>query len=70
MCITIDFYLCRNNFELKPVYTFQIRPKLHCTYDAMHYGMDTTWQTGDLKERYNFIYNCSAIKEITLLLEN
>ena len=40
------------------------------THDAMHFGIDTRWRTDDAKERYSFIYNCSAIKEITLTLEN
>ena len=50
--------------------TLEICPRLHCTYDAMHFGIDTTWRTDDVKECYRFIYNCSAMKEITLLLEN
>ena len=70
MCIKIDFHLCRNDFVSKQAYTFQNRPRLHYTDDAMHFGIDTTWRTGDAKERYSFIYNCSSIKEITLLLEN
>ena len=64
--IKIDFQLCRNNFVSKQVCTFQIHPRLHCTYDAMHFGIDTTWRMDDGKELYSFIYNCSAIKEITL----
>ena len=39
-------------------------------YDAMHLGVDTTWQTGDAKERFSFIHTVIGvqIKEITLLL--
>ena len=72
MCIKIDFHLCRNDLVSKQAYTSQIRPRLHCTYDAMQFENNTTWQTDDTEERYtcSFIYNCSAIKEITLLLEN
>ena len=59
---------CQLTFE--QYCTLEIRPRLHCTHDAMHFGIDTTWRMDDAKERYSFIYNCSAIKEITLLLEN
>ena len=38
----------------------QIHPRLHCTFDVIHFGIDTTWQTGDVKERFSFIYNWSA----------
>ena len=70
--MTLDVYQNRLPFVSKRLYwnkrTLEIRLRLHCTYmyDAMHCGMNTTWRTDDVKERYSFIYNCSAIKEITL----
>ena len=35
-------------------------PRLHCTYDAMHFGIDTTWRTADAKKHFSFKYNWSA----------
>ena len=58
---TLDVYRNRLPFvskllciESKPP---KIHPRLHCTYDEMHFGIDTTWQTGDAKKRFSSIYN-------------
>ena len=71
----IDFSLCQIDFRCvsKSTYTCvettlywnkcktsQIRPRLHCTYNVMHFGNNTTWQRGHTKEHSSFIYNLSA----------
>ena len=47
---TLDVY--QNRLPSKQAYTFQIRPTLLCTYDVMHFGIDTTRGMGDAKERF------------------
>ena len=69
-CISKSTSICVETTLYGNKRTCEICPRLHCTYDAMHLGIDTTWRTDDAKECYSFIYNCSAFKEITLLLEN
>ena len=48
MCVEMTLY--RN--ERKPLKSVP----LHCTYDVMHFGIDTTWRTDDVKESFGFIY--------------
>ena len=56
----IDFRCVSKSTSICVEMTLYLKSSQTALHNVMHFGIDTTWQTHDVKERFGFIYNWSA----------